>query len=176
MPRKHTSKNIVIMVCLVTGLMVLALSQTLTAVMAKTIPPTAQQQVAQAIEQANISGQYRYEATIVQTYHPTLLLENVGRADRVETHTIDGEVDVPADSMTLEIRAANNPALEIKVENGRGYGRLAQPTIGQRSIWRQTSSPPVEIRWASWRPPKTYRQSTAHWRMARFRLICCPFP
>lgn len=125
MPRKHTSKNIVIMVCLVTGLMVLALSQTLTAVMAKTIPPTAQQQVAQAIEQANTSGQYRYEATIVQTYHPTLLLENVGRADRVETHTIDGEVDVPADSMTLEIRAANNPALEIKVENGRGYGRFS---------------------------------------------------
>ncbi|MCA9998292.1 MAG: hypothetical protein KDE56_21165, partial [Anaerolineales bacterium] len=92
--------------------------------MAKTVPSTARQQVAQAIAQANNSGQYRYESTIVQTYHPTLLLENVGRTPRVETHKISGEVDVPADSMTLQISAANNPALQIKIEDGRGYGRL----------------------------------------------------
>ncbi|MCB9433303.1 MAG: hypothetical protein H6668_15110 [Ardenticatenaceae bacterium] len=126
MRKKHTSLNIVIMMSLVAGLLALAVSQTLPAVMAKTRPPTASQQVAQAIDQANNSGQYRYESTIVQTYHPTLLLENVGRSTRVETQKISGEVDVPADSMTLQISAANHPALQIKIEDGRGYGRLSE--------------------------------------------------
>ncbi|MEZ4512330.1 MAG: LamG-like jellyroll fold domain-containing protein [Chloroflexota bacterium] len=62
----------------------------------------------------------------MQTYHPTLLLENAGRTTRVETHKINGEVDVSADSMTLQINAANNPALQIKIEDGRGYGRLGE--------------------------------------------------
>ena len=126
MHRKHTSKNIVIIICLFTGLVALALSQTLPAVMAKTIQPTARQQVAQAIDQASESGQYRYNTTVVQTYHPTLLLENVGRTTRVETHQINGEVDVPADSMTMQIKAASNPSLQIKIEDGRGYGRFGE--------------------------------------------------
>lgn len=126
MPKKHTSKNRIIYICLFTGLVILALSQTLSAAIAKTIQPTARQQVAQVIDQASNSGQYRYEATIVQTYHPTLLLENAGRTTRVETHKINGEVDVPADSMTLQISAANNPTLQIKIEDGRGYGRLGE--------------------------------------------------
>ncbi|MGD8856315.1 MAG: hypothetical protein PVG33_08315, partial [Chloroflexota bacterium] len=93
------------------------------------VQPTARQQVTQAIEQAGDSGQYRYESTIVQTYHPTLLLENVGRTTRVETHQINGEVNVPADSMTLRIRAANNPAMQIKIENGYGYGRFNEEDV-----------------------------------------------
>ncbi|MGD8585107.1 MAG: hypothetical protein PVJ75_07145, partial [Chloroflexota bacterium] len=93
------------------------------------VQPTARQQVTQAIEQAGDSGQYRYESTIVQTYHPTLLLENVGRTTRVETHQINGEVNVPADSMTLRIRAAKNPAMQIKIENGYGYGRFSEEDV-----------------------------------------------
>lgn len=126
MRKKHTLLNIVIMVSLVASLLMLVLSQTLLAVVAKTSPPSARQQVAQAITQANDSGQYSYQSTIVQTYHPTLLLENVGRTARVETHQINGEVNVPADSMTLQISAANNPAMEIKIEDGHGYGRLSE--------------------------------------------------
>lgn len=125
MLKKQPLKYIII-VCLILGLATILLSQTLPIIAAETTQSTARQQVAQAIAQAGESGQYHYQTTIVQTHNPTLLLENVGRSARVETIELDGEVDVPADRMTLQLRAANNPELQIKIENGIGYGRLSE--------------------------------------------------
>ena len=126
MQAKNRRHNKVIGASLIAGLLILGLSALLRPIMANSIEPTARQQVANAIEQAGESGQYSYQTTVVQTFHPTLLLQNVGRTARVETTRLDGEVDVAADRMTFNLTAANNPPLQIKIEDGRGFGRLSE--------------------------------------------------
>ncbi len=68
-------------------------------------------------------GKYRYHTTVVQTLHPVLSLDNVGRTARTDQYVIEGEMDAPAGRMTLQMAVTNQPPLQIKVENGRGYGR-----------------------------------------------------
>ena len=83
-------------------------------------------EIARALEQAGESGQYHYQTTIAQTTHPTLNVENVGRTARTEYFELEGEVDVPAARMSLQLTAANNPPLHVKLEDGMGYGRLSE--------------------------------------------------
>ena len=122
--RKQHHKHIIIIVSLLVGLVALALPSIMPTVTADTAQLMARQEVAQALDQAGDSGQYRYQTTVVQTHYPTLLLENVGRSARVETIELNGTVDVPADSMMLQMKVPNSPELQIRIEGGRGYGRL----------------------------------------------------
>ena len=85
---------------------------------------TASQALQSAWTQAGDSGQYTYHTTIVQTLHPTLLLENVGRTARTDTIALDGEVNAPAGQVSFQLQAANKPPVQIKIDNGVGYGRL----------------------------------------------------
>ena len=75
--------------------------------------------------QAGESGQYGYRTTIAQIYHPTLSLQNVGRYARTEHSVIEGVVDAPAARMTLQLTSANNAPVQIKIEEGLGYGRMS---------------------------------------------------
>ncbi len=86
---------------------------------------TPRREVARAMEQAGASGQYHYQTTIAQTFHPLLTVQNVGRPARTERTTIAGVVDAPEELMTMQLTVANNPPLQIKLENDTGYGRLS---------------------------------------------------
>jgi|GEM_PF-3287869 len=87
---------------------------------------TPRRQVQQAWQSAISIGQYQYRSTILQTTHPTLRAENVGRTTRTAQFVLEGEMDGPADRMELQLTAPNRPPVEIKIEQGVGYGRLSQ--------------------------------------------------
>ncbi|MEZ4709124.1 MAG: LamG-like jellyroll fold domain-containing protein [Caldilineaceae bacterium] len=89
-----------------------------------TASPDAAQQLADAWQRAGAIGRYRYHATVLQTSHPALTLQNVGRTAHTDQFVIAGEMDTPGERMTLQLTVANQPPLQIKVENGRGYGRV----------------------------------------------------
>ncbi len=107
----------------VIGLATLLLSQLLP--QATVIQPTARRKVAQALQSANDSGQFAYQTTVVQTMHPVLSLDNVGRTAQTTHFTIDGEMDMPAERMVMELTQANQQPIQIKIEDGRGYGRVS---------------------------------------------------
>ncbi|MCP4537855.1 MAG: hypothetical protein GY832_11990 [Chloroflexi bacterium] len=81
------------------------------------------QQIARAWDQAIDIGRYEFHTTVLQTLHPTLRLENVGRTARTEKYTINGEMDQPAERMLLQMQIPNQPPLDLKVEAGQAFGR-----------------------------------------------------
>lgn len=158
---RKRSKYAIIPLVLLAGLAALALAQLLPESVVD-LKPSARQEVAQALDHASDSGQYQYSTTIVQTLHPILSLENVGRTARTEQYVIDGEMDVPADLMMMQLTAPNREPLQIKVDNGVGYGRASADGRGQRQTWLAIFCRPAAIRLAFWR-----RLIALNWSMIR---------
>lgn len=96
-------------------------------VLARSVSPTASQQLEKAWRRAVSAGRYTYRSTIVQTLHPTARIENAGRAATVQRLTVTGQVDAPADTLTMRIRQGGEQSrqfIDLKFEQGRTYGRV----------------------------------------------------
>ncbi|MEM7028164.1 MAG: LamG-like jellyroll fold domain-containing protein [Chloroflexota bacterium] len=89
------------------------------------MPLTGQQRLEQAWKLAADIGVYKHRSEIVQTSHPTPRLENAGRSPKIEQMFTSGFMNIPEGEMrlTLEGMGNNQPALEMKVEAGKTYGR-----------------------------------------------------
>ena len=125
MNRKSMRKPFAVYACVIVGIAALALSILIGSNTSAAMLPTARMEVANAINHADESGQYSYRSTVVQTFHPTLMLSNVGRTTRTEASVVEGQVDAAAERLILNLSTANNPPLQIKFEDGQGYGRLS---------------------------------------------------
>ncbi len=113
-------------ILLAAALTLLFLASNLPGLQAESGSADIRSQVQQAWQSATSIGQYHYRSTILQTTHPTLSVENVGRTARSAQFVLEGEMDGPAEHMFLQLTAPNQPPVEIKIEQGVGYGRLSQ--------------------------------------------------
>ncbi|MEM7345968.1 MAG: hypothetical protein AAF485_17145 [Chloroflexota bacterium] len=88
-------------------------------------PLTTQQHLERAWKLANDIGVYTHRSEIFQTSHPTPRLENAGRSPKTERMITSGFVNLPQGEMhlTLDGLGGNQPAVEMKVEAGKAYGR-----------------------------------------------------
>ncbi|MDM8527041.1 hypothetical protein QUF58_02410 [Anaerolineales bacterium HSG24] len=104
-----------------TGLVLLFLWPTFTAAM----PLTAKHQLENAWRFASQVGSYRYQTTLIQNTHPTEKLVNVGRSTRPKRLTVQGMMDKTNETMYMKINPHRGKrSLEMKVEQGKSYGRL----------------------------------------------------
>ncbi len=89
--------------------------------------PTAQEQLEAAWQRAHTVGAYQYTANVRQTTHPTAKLENAGRHPNTQQMTIEGQIDRAADTMQMKLIPARQEqrSLEVKVEQGKAYGRTS---------------------------------------------------
>ncbi len=106
----------------VVGLLTLYLWPSLVAAM----PLTAKHQLERAWRYAGNAGSFEYHTDVLQTTHPTMRLENAGRSPQTRRMTAQGIVDRPNKAMQMKLWApgAGRDGLEIKVENGKAFGRL----------------------------------------------------
>ncbi|MCB9105597.1 MAG: hypothetical protein H6633_15375 [Anaerolineales bacterium] len=106
----------------ITGLILLLLWPSLAAAM----PLTAPHQLERAWRLAVDIGSYHYSSTVVQTDHPTADLRNAGRSAHVTHVSAQGAVDLPNKAMSMKLWTAgiDRDGIEVKVENGKAYGRM----------------------------------------------------
>ena len=78
-------------------------------------------ELTRAWEQAGQRGRYNYRTTILQTLHPTLRLENVGRTPRTEQFVIEGEMDARGERMLMQLTVANRPPLQVRLLHRNNY-------------------------------------------------------
>ncbi|MEZ4678254.1 MAG: hypothetical protein R2932_28970 [Caldilineaceae bacterium] len=88
-------------------------------------PATAYTQIQHALKNAASSGRYQYQTELLQSFHPTMRLENVGRTTRTTRMVMAGEMDRRNETMRFQLSMANQPPLEVKIEAGTAFGRLA---------------------------------------------------
>ena len=131
MKRKSLSLILLSIVCLA------ALAALLLPAPLVSAPLSPHQQVQAAWENALNYDGYRYSATVVQTTHPTLRLENAGLSSQQTRLYLEGEFSRPQEMARLKLwRGAGRvgeteSALEVKIEDGRAYGRAAGATTWQ---------------------------------------------
>ncbi len=115
------------------GLAMLYLWPSLVAAM----PLTAKQQLERAWRLAADVGSYAYRTDAVQTSYPTPRLDNAGRSPRVERIWAEGMVDRPHNALTMKLSlGAGQQPIELKVENGRAFGRA-----GTGDAWVEVDNP-----------------------------------
>lgn len=84
-----------------------------------------------AWQRAQEAGAYRFTTRIVQTTHPAPSIANAGRSSRVETLFLDGDADLPAQTLLMRLwqdgGSITNPAnaVEIRIEGEQAYGRAS---------------------------------------------------
>ena len=85
-----------------------------------------------AWQAADTRGGYEFTTSIQQTSRPLPRLVNVGLGSKTDHIYIEGKTDRRAGSMQMKLwsdggsAALGTGALEIKVEDGKAYGRTAQ--------------------------------------------------
>ncbi len=90
---------------------------------------SSQATIQRAWELARLSESYNFTTRLVQTTHPAPSISNVGRSPRVGTVYLEGETDLAEDILLIRIwqnggRLSDpSQAAEIRVENGKAYGR-----------------------------------------------------
>ncbi|MEZ4664204.1 MAG: hypothetical protein R2911_42280, partial [Caldilineaceae bacterium] len=89
------------------------------------VDATASAQMQRALKNAARSGRYQYQTELLQTLHPTMRLENVGRTTRSTRLVMAGEMDRRNENMRFQLSMANQPPLEVKIEAGAAFGRLS---------------------------------------------------
>ena len=110
------------------GLLTLILWPSLVAAM----PLTAKNQLERAWRFASDIGSYKYSSTVIQTDHPIADLRNAGRSstagDNPDTKRVSaqGTVDLPNKTMSMKLWTVgiDQDGIEIKIENGKAYGRM----------------------------------------------------
>ncbi|MCB0206996.1 MAG: hypothetical protein KDH89_19430, partial [Anaerolineae bacterium] len=108
------------------GIVLLAGSQLLHAA------PGEDRSLQAAWEAAVARGGYEFTTTIQQTAHPLPKLVNVGLGSKTDNIYIEGKTDSHVESMQMKLwsdggsAALGTGALEIKVEDGKAYGRTDQ--------------------------------------------------
>jgi hypothetical protein len=126
--RNHYSSHSLPRFWFVIPLIILSLTIWLPAFSVKADDPTAV--VQQAWQRAQQSGRYHYRSQVDQTIYPAPAVQNAGRPPQQSHLAVDGEVDIPAETMALTLwqDGSFNPqtGLSVKVENGQTYGRSGQ--------------------------------------------------
>ncbi len=95
--------------------------------------------IQQVWQQATQYGTFHYATTLEQTIQPSNTLDNVGLSHRVDRSYIEGEVNRADATMHMRMwsnggRIAAAQGLELRVENGKTYGRIAG------SAWEETEA------------------------------------
>ena len=79
-----------------------------------------------ALKQVERSEHFRFISDLVQTERHAARLENIGRTNRTSTLVINGTVDVPADTTTLDLTSPDGSYTSaMKVEDGIAYEKSA---------------------------------------------------
>lgn len=132
--RKTKSRYIPIGLIALVGLMALLLWPTLVTA----VPLTPKQQVDRAWRFAGDVGSYQYRTDVVQTTNPTARLENAGRNPKSTRMTVEGVLDRASETMemTLWMPGAGKDGLQMKVEDGKSYGR-----VGSGQDWEEIDNP-----------------------------------
>jgi hypothetical protein len=108
--------------CLLLGIVSFTLAGPIANVLGYSTPD---QQMENAWRQAQDIGRYQFETTVLQTIHPSLAIENVGLTSRTEKTTITGELDRPAETMSMQLAIANQSPIDLMVEDGVSFGRVS---------------------------------------------------
>ena len=89
-------------------------------------PPAA---VRRAWQRAKDVGVYHFATELTQTTYPAPAVANIGRSPLVDELHLEGDMDLPQESVYMSLWQDGNvtgaPKAEMRVENGRGY--LRQP-------------------------------------------------
>ncbi|MCX6032062.1 MAG: hypothetical protein NT169_22545, partial [Chloroflexi bacterium] len=94
-------------------------------------PSSPEQAVQTAWQRAQQAGAYRFTTRVVQTTHPAPAIANVGTGSRVETVYLEGDADLPAETLLLHLwqdggRITDaSSGVEVRIEGDRAYGRAA---------------------------------------------------
>ncbi|MCP4992875.1 MAG: DUF11 domain-containing protein, partial [Gammaproteobacteria bacterium] len=90
------------------------------------MPLTAKHQLERAWRFASDIGSYDYSSAVLKTDHPTPHLKNAGRSPHTKRITAQGMVDLPNKVMSMKLWTVgvDKDGIEVKVENGKAYGRL----------------------------------------------------
>ena len=98
-------------------------------------PPSiadAQTAVRRAWQRAREVGVYHFDSELVQTTYPVPAVANIGRSPQVDSLYLDGDVDLPEETMQMRMwQDGDAPAArgaEMRVEKDRGYARQADGT------------------------------------------------
>ncbi|MFN2138604.1 MAG: hypothetical protein ACK2UK_21790 [Candidatus Promineifilaceae bacterium] len=78
---------------------------------------------------ARAIGRFHFETATQHTIHPTAHPANIGRRSRSEQFDIAGDIDEPANAVTLQIwphGRSRGQSLSLKQENGRTLGRASE--------------------------------------------------
>ena len=92
---------------------------------------SAEQAVQQAWHRAQEAGSYAFTTELAQKTIPAPALANVGSGSRTETLTMEGQTDLPGQTMQLRLWPAGSPdlgpdnAIEVRIAGDRAYGRVA---------------------------------------------------
>ena len=91
------------------------------------VPLTTQNQFDRAWTLARDIGKYEFSTNVIQTMHPTLHVENVGRSPETTRMTADGMVDMPGETMEFNLRTQGGPreGIQIRMADGTSFGRAA---------------------------------------------------
>ena len=112
------------------GLIVVLASRAATPTLTTPTHPSPERQMRAAWQKAQQIGAYHYNASILQTTRPLPRLENVGLSSVQQRIFIDGEVNLPAEKIQINLWSeggnvlTQQDALQIKVESGRAVGRM----------------------------------------------------
>ena len=86
------------------------------------VPLTTQQQFDGVWQQARDIGNYQFNASALQTSHPTPRIENVGRGPEQSLLLASGLVNMPDEQMELNLQSGGR-SLMVQMVDGFAYGR-----------------------------------------------------
>ncbi|MCJ7550915.1 MAG: hypothetical protein MUQ30_14680, partial [Anaerolineae bacterium] len=125
------------------------------AVLAATGPRLADSDAEAAVQgawrDAKGIGIYRYTTDIVQTTWPALRVENAGQVASEERIYIEGETDMPAETMRMRLWSddgnVGNPegSVELKVEDGKQWGRIGTDAWGEVEVGTSLFAPGNDV-------------------------------
>lgn len=93
-------------------------------------PPSPEDELRAAWQQARASGAYDYHTTIIQTTWPLPKLENVGLSSKQHRLYLEGQTDLTSRFMQMRLWAEGGHAptgqkgIEIRVDDGQAQGRV----------------------------------------------------
>ena len=99
--------------------------------------PSARSEVNLAWQRAQTIGAYHYTTEIVQTTRPLPKLANVGLSSQTERMYIEGETDLPAETLQMKLWSrdghvnSGQGSIQLRVADGKAYGRTSDQAAWQ---------------------------------------------
>ena len=91
--------------------------------------PSPEKTIQRAWESAQANGVYHFNTSVEQVTYPAPAIANLGQSSRTDTYYLQGEVNAPADSLSLTLWqnagniASQKDGVQIRVEGNKAFGR-----------------------------------------------------